>query len=74
MKYLILFTLFISNSYACLNKINPSELVKVLQANDPSIAESLSYQGEDFVCYDNIDLRHFDLLISLPKYVKMIME
>lgn len=65
MKYLILFTLFISNSYACLNKINPDELAKVLQANDPSIAESLSYQGEDFVCYDNVDLRFAELIDNL---------
>lgn len=46
-----------SPAISCMNRISPADLDKVLATNDPSQAETLTYKGDDFKCFDGIDLR-----------------
>jgi hypothetical protein len=64
MKYLFLFLISLP-SFACLNKISPSDLDKVLAANDPSLAETLTYKGADAICFDGINLREAELVDNM---------
>ena len=61
MKYLFIL-LFTFPAFACLNKISPLDLQKVIESGDPSQAETLTYKGEDGVCFDGIDLRLAELI------------
>lgn len=58
MRLFILFLFIILSwpSFACLNKISPSDLSLVVASGNPLLAETLTYSGQDGVCFDGIDL------------------
>lgn len=61
MKYLFLL-LFSLPSFACMNRISPVDAKKVIEAQSYQVAESLTYQGTDFVCIDGKDLLVHDFI------------
>ena len=54
-----------SPSFACLNRISPEDAYVVVESGKTELASTLTYKGEDFLCFDNIDLRAADLVDNI---------
>lgn len=61
MKYLFIL-LFTSPAFACMNRISPADAKKVIEAGSYQVAETLTYDGADFICIDGKNLLESDLI------------
>jgi len=64
MKALILVIALIASlkSHSCNNRISPQDLDLVIASGNPMAASTLTYTGQDYLCFDGIDLNVADVI------------